>query len=234
MILVGIPCLMGAYQTKQAILSVISESNVDLLIIENGSAQDVKEVISTFEDRPQVKVIRNEQNTYVCPVWNQIQEYFLANSRYDRLIIMNSDLVMAARWSEVLLNRWAIEPYEVCIPVIKDVMVGQVDDVEVGEAQVVSEGTPGVFLTLNRDQVNMVYPIPESIKIWFGDNWIYDILRGVGHETVIPENLLSYHYWSTSVSSNASEFHPIIEQDKIAWRDEVQEKVNLKIKELKI
>jgi hypothetical protein len=77
-------------------------------------------------------------------------------------------------------------------------------------------GTPGVLICLNKTHANLVYPIPETLKVWFGDNWIYDGLRGVGYKTIIVNNLITYHSGSQNVSK-VKGISEIIEQDKIEW-----------------
>jgi hypothetical protein len=232
-ILVGIPCLFGAEHTKQAIESVINKQDVDVLLIDNGAEQSVKQVLAYYKQKGAV-VIRNEQNIYVNPAWNQIMQYFILLSQYTHVVIMNSDLIMQKNWAEVLKNRWSENPDEICLPIMdvsKELVEGSVN-IQISPAQRVYNGTPGVFITLSRKQVEMIYPIPERCKVWFGDNWIYDIMRALNYPTVIPENLLSHHYWSQNVSKVAG-ISEIIEEDKKQWNEVVQPLVLQKIKQLK-
>lgn len=217
-ILISIPCLTGAVHVQETIESVIDKENVDVLICDNGATQEVKDVINSYDSK--VKVIRNEQNIFVNPAWNQFINYFLCDKSYSHLVIMNSDLIMQKDWDKVLRNRWAINPNEILIPIMtqdKTLMLKDVDT-SVMEAQRVHEGTAGVFITMNRKQAEIVYPIHPSILVWFGDNWLYHILRSLNYETLIPSNLLSYHYWSATIQKVGGILE-IIEQDKINWEN---------------
>lgn len=223
-ILVGIPVLYGVHHCRESIESVISKANVSLLIIDNGAEQSVKDLIYYYDKLPNVIVISNRENVFVNPAWNQMIDFFI-HSEYDRLIIMNSDLIMNNGWDEVCQKRWEANHDEILLPVIGELYYV---DTAIAPATKVYSGTPGVFITLNKEQAKLIYPIPSAIKIWFGDNWIFEILRSVGYETLIPDNLLASHYWSSTIQKvvNAAE---IIEEDKISWETLVKPLLNLRI-----
>jgi len=230
MYLVVIPCLYGAEHTREALESISNQKDVHVLIIDNGADNEVKAVIERFSFLTNVYVIRNKENVYVNPAWQQGINFFLGYDAYTHLIIMNSDLIMQKDWAEVLRNRWAVDPDEICIPnMIKSKHVNEEPiDTALTHSLRVHEGTAGVFITLNRKQCEMINPLPIECKVWFGDQWIYEILRGVGYKTVIPENLISYHYWSQNVSK-VKGISEIIEKDKEAWSDIVNFKKEVKI-----
>lgn len=211
-ILIGIPVLTGAEHCKEAIDRVAYKENVDVLIIDNGAECSVKELILTYVDFPNIHTIRNKENLFVNPAWNQCLDFFLRKN-YDRCIVMNSDLIMQEQWSDVCQKRWVTNPDEILLPVM-----GELHDVntDIAPAQKVDSGTAGVFITLNRKQAELIYPIPDEIKVWHGDEWIYTILRNKGYETLIPENLLAKHYWSSTVSK-VPNIETIIEEDKKQW-----------------
>src|SRR5579859_4489331 len=101
-VLVGIPVLYNGNTCLKAFKSVIGEA--DLLIIDNGSENDVKQAIrEIWHEHANVKVIQNAENLFVNPAWNQIIKYFL-DSKYDQLVIMNSDLILELGWSSYLVD----------------------------------------------------------------------------------------------------------------------------------
>jgi hypothetical protein len=56
--------------------------------------------------------------------------------------------------------------------------------------------------------------------VWFGDNYIFDLLRGCGFDTTIAPNLLSIHYAGGSQSvQKTPDISAIIEADKVQWRN---------------
>lgn len=216
-ILVVIPCLYGVDHTREAIESVINKPDVDLLLIDNGAEKGVKDLITNYISG-HVNIFRAtfEHNIYVNPAWQYGITVFLNSAQYTHLIIMNSDLIMQRDWDLVLRKRWAINSDEICIPVIGNAKHMDRVNPEISPAQLVHEGTPGVFITLSRKQVEIINPLPSECLVWFGDQWIYEILRECGYQTVIPSNLISYHYWSQNVQKVAG-ISEIIEEDKRQW-----------------
>ena len=219
-ILLSIPCLFGAEHTDESIASVVNEENVDLFLIDNGAEDGVKRVLNKYSNFPNVKVIHNNTNIFVNPAWQQSIDYFLANSEYSHLIIMNSDLYMQKNWSKIVFNRLAENPDEIIIPNIgQDKFFLGVDfnDTLVSQATKVDSGTAGVFILINRKQAQIISPLPhDCCKIWFGDEYIYTILRQIGYDTVIPKNLHSYHLWSANVNKVVG-ISEMIEDDKRQW-----------------
>lgn len=218
-ILVGIPVLYNADLFMKSANSVLESEDVDLLIIDNGSDASCKEIIESYNGLYNVYIHVELTNVFVNGAWNIIMNYFLQHPEYDHLCIMNSDLILQEDWSSVLRNRWKEEPHELLLPVVVDKLLSV--NTDIFSARVVNDGTPGIFITLSREQCVAVYPIPDDIRIWFGDNFIWGILRGLGYQTKIPPNFLATHAWSSTVSILPGA-HEIIEQDKIAWIDKVE------------
>lgn len=197
-ILVGIPVIAHADLCKAAIDSVVLES--DVLVIDNNADPETKLMLL----REDIEVLVNTENIYVNAAWSEIMQYFLLSEFYDTLIIMNSDLIMQPGWSAKL------QEGQICIPT----------DGSHAENVVVTEGIPGVFIHLSREMVEMVYPIPSYVKIWFGDNWVFEILRRLGYQTVVKAGLVGLHYNGGSQSVNiVPDKEAIIEVDKVAWAE---------------
>jgi hypothetical protein len=219
-ILLSIPCLYGAEHTDEAIRSVVSEKDVDLFLIDNGAEDGVKKVLNKYEEHENVTVLRHPTNTFVNPAWQNAIDWFLSHPEYSHLIIMNSDLIMQPNWSKIIFNRLEQNPDEIIIPNIgddKNFSKVDINDISVAEARKVDSGTAGVFIVMNRKQAEIVSPLPfDCCKVWFGDEFMYSIWRALGYETVIPQNLHSYHLWSANVSI-VKGISEIIEEDKRQW-----------------
>lgn len=218
-ILTAIPCLYNGDTCLKAFRSVIGES--DLLILDNGGDESVKQAISIFkgELHPHaVFVFENETNQYVTSAWNFFIEHFLNYSFYDQLIIMNSDLILEPGWSNYLVDGIS------CIPT----------DGSHKQDEVVTQGSPGVFLHFNKAMAKLVYPIPNEIKLWYNDFWCYNILRNLGYKTIVRSGIIAQHFHGGSQSigilPNKSE---MIEADKVAWAEIVEPLMNERIKKLK-
>lgn len=233
-ILVAIPVVTGVEHVRECLKSVCSKENVDVLIIDNGARTETKDVIQQYAFLPNVIVHGNPENVYVTAAWNQAMRFFLESKYYDYLIIMNSDLTMQKQWPEACRAIWEGNPELSLIPTISDDKTLMFKDITIPELAIwktVTEGTPGVFITLSKKQCEMCFPLNEHVKIWFNDNQIYDIVRAFG-STVIPTTLLAYHHWSQTINAVPG-IHAIIEQDKIAWENVVKPELVKRIEFIK-
>lgn len=227
--LVCIPCLYHAESLAQCIQKLMHE-DVTVVLLDNGSEPDVKNIIAQYTNRPNVHIERSDENIYVNPAWNLFIAMFFQSNEFSHLIILNSDLVLQNDWVDVLKKRLRKNPNEITLPVIDATLPDKVNT-EYSEGQTVTSGTAGVFICLSRLCAQLVYPIPQEIRVWFGDNFIFGCLRGMGFSTVIAPNLHAVHYHGGSKSvSRTPNISAIIEQDKVAWV-EVEKKMQEKIKE---
>jgi hypothetical protein len=183
----------GEEHTRQCIDKLIGKS--DLLILDNGS--DLQNLLSQYDC---LKIV-NEKNVLVNPGFNQLMEYFLSGD-WDKLVIINSDFVMRDGWINAINVDFIPVPSDGSISAPKEVF----------------EGTPGVFMCLTREMVKAVYPIPDYIKIWFADDWIFGVLRGLGYKTIVLPDLVGEHYFSGSQDIvQTPNVYEIIEEDKRQW-----------------
>lgn len=219
--LIGIPCLYGAEHTKEAIESVVNKENVSLLLIDNGAEESVKKVINSYKNRENVFTIHFNKNIYVNPAWNKILHFFIVNKEYDYLCIMNSDIIMHKQWKEVLDYLYkVVNDNDVLIPTqLNDkAFINKDIPIQPSNFQGVFSGTAGVCILLSRKQSEIVYPIPRYVKIWWGDYWIYTILRNLGCNTFVVDNLLAYHCGGGSQNVQKVEgISELIEEDKVQW-----------------
>lgn len=215
-LLIGIPCLFNAEATRQCIESVVYK-DVSVILMDNGAEQSVKNVLSQYADMPNVVLISNTENIYVNPAWNVFIEKFLSTDNYTHLLILNSDLVLQNDWYEVVTERIKKHAHELTLPVIESILPDKVSS-EYTTGNTVTSGTAGVFILLSRACATLVNPIPENYKIWFGDLFIFSVLRECGFNTTIAPNLFANHYHGGSQSVHRTpDISNIIEQDKDQW-----------------
>lgn len=224
--LIVIPAVKNAHVTREAIDSVINHP-VDIILCANGADYDVLELMHQYKVAfpHKVSVWIEPTNIGVNPIWNKFVKHFL-NTDYTHIGIMNSDIILQHQWLEYL------EECDCCADMTDTVIIPvEVDKDKVKESidicgvhvQLVTEGTNGIFIWLTKEQARIAFPIPEDIKIWFGDNWIHEKLRRAGHPTVIHHNFRAFHQGSVTIQSVGG-VSELIEQDKVAW-----EKVKLMI-----
>ena len=79
-----------------------------------------------------------------------------------------------------------------------------------------AENIAGAFTFYPRAAAAAAGLIPDSLKFWFGDEYLFTKLRGLGWQTVVLDDLKAYHDQSSSLGYEP-ELYRIIEEDKLAW-----------------
>jgi GT2 family glycosyltransferase len=197
-ILVGVPCYKDGAMVDRCLRS-LRDPAAQLLIVDNGSGPDVKAAIAG-----QGIVIRNEQNRYVNPAWNQVMEFFLARlDRYDLLVLANSDLVLDADWATKLRRHRAADPRD-------QLMFGKAAD----------DSSMGAFFAMTAAVVRAVWPIPDDLLIYGGDDFIFEVNRRVGFAETVIESLTMFHEVSGTISKSP-ELWEIGRRDNQRWHHHV-------------
>jgi len=225
-VLMGIPAFRLSDLVKRSIDSTIG-TPADVLVIDNGSDPSVKATLMQYNTSPslrlaanaperknavhekQVKLIVNQKNTFCNGAWNQILDYGLKNG-YD-LIALNTDVALHGGWYDILLHRAANYEKEVWLPTIGPFSATQ--DSRFGS---IVENIAGSCIFLTKEAAEIVYPIPEQLRQWFGDEYMFTKLRKCGWNTVVLRDLTGDHQW-TRVTEATPEAYTQIEQDKIEW-----------------
>jgi hypothetical protein len=203
-ILVGIPVIY-CEECVQQCLESLKGQDVEILIIDNDATEEIKKMISGYPH------LINEKNVYVNPAWNQIMKIFL-NSNYDKLIILNSDMILEKDVIQKIQNIDIDKEGTIILPNVSDHHISE-------GVREIEWGFPGIMIVLSRKMCELVYPIPESLKLWFGDDWIYRRLIKNGYKLRVHYDIKAKHAGSRSIVS-LKEAVEIIEQDKINWLTE--------------
>lgn len=206
-VLVGIPIFRIPELLRDCLNSMI-DTPATVLVVDNAADQNVKDLIEK-EFAGRVIVLTNETNQYCNGGWNRVMEYGLQNG-YDIIGLGSSDANLHPGWYENLIEH-AKCPHEVWVPAM-----GQSWSEAPKECVTTTEGLAGYLTFLPREAAALVYPIPESIRHWFGDQYMFEKLRANGWKTVVLNDVRAMHFQS-SVTYVTPEAYGVIEQDKLAW-----------------
>jgi hypothetical protein len=206
-ILVGIPVFRVKDLVRRSINSAIGFP-ADVLVVDNNADADIKLMLKR-EYEGKVYVLKHDQNLYCNGGWNSILKYGI-HSGYDIIGLGSSDVILHAGWHELITAR-AQHGNEVWIPRIAEpTTCRSSEDVTVVESQA------GYFTFLPVEAAKLVYPIPSTIRHWFGDQYMFEKLRSEGWRTVIINNMTAHHQQS-AITFRVPEAQGVIAQDKIEW-----------------
>ncbi len=233
-VLVAMPCVNNTHVTKECLDSIVNHP-VDILLCQNGATDEIKELFKEYKEKHStINTIWNiEENKGLNPVFNDFMYYFLIQEQYTHLAIINSDIILHSNWLNIIKRAINIHGDLCYLPTEVDKeKIFQNSDLEDLSYHDIEGGACGMIMWLSREHVKAVYPMPTDIKIWFGDNWIFDLYRGVGGKTVVLKNFWCFHHGSSTLKtlSSTSQW---IEDDKIAWRDVVKPELERRIEIIK-
>ena len=133
-------------------------------------------------------------------------EYGLVHD-YDLIGLGSSDAELLPGWYAALEYRLKNFSNEIWIPSLTDA-------VEVEYA----ESVAGYFSFLPRAAVHTVYPIPATLRHWFGDQYMFEKLRSMGWKTAILPSVKAKHQQS-AITYRTPEAYTVIAQDAAAWKE---------------
>jgi len=210
-LLYGIPAYRLQGHVGNCLFSTTS-TPADVLVIDNNADRSVKEEIARY---PRAIVIRNAHNNYCNGAWNQILEYGIRN-QYD-VIALGTDAMPHTGWYDTVNKRFSEFKKEVVSPI-------EARQVLTPDHTVVHHEWPcGQIFFLTLEAAKKVYPIPECLRHWFGDNYIFDKLAYLGWRMISLRDLTmdvqSQGAVTVSASQHGEPIGPVIEADKKAWAE---------------
>ena len=213
-IMLGVPVFREDKTMVEGAIQSFLDPLVNVVVVDNGASEDAKAGIATFQDA--VEIIRNQENIYVNPAWNQLAKRFLSSDA-EILVIANADILVRSGWAESILARHNFDTDEIWFG-------HRTHDVQetTGLRQYSSKETTkqpssrGGFFAMKRKAVPTVFPIPSELRIFYGDNWIFDVLAMGGYREVTLADVVVWHEESVS-RKRLPEVDDIFRQDRHEW-----------------
>jgi len=214
------PCWNQVEYTKWFVESIRRNSeghDVGLILLDNGSTDGTREYIRS------VNAIRIEleENIGVNPAWNMLLAEALKHES-DVIVLANNDIWVGPEWLNSVSHElmWpyngsyflpydgiqtSIEGYEDAVRAALPTLRGH---------RVASRGGWCMFFT--PAMVRRFHPIPDGIKLWFGDDWIHYKLGEAGFRCETLLDCCVRHFLSKSVTELPNKIE-IIARDREAF-----------------
>ena len=203
--LIGIPVVNNLLLLEETINSCKKAGFDDFLIVLNGADSDIIEYAKDYE------YILNNENIGVNKAWNQILDYFL-DADFDRVIIANSDISIKGNFKSEL-DRINDDCYIIpnVVETFSNYKINATDEIDGIQS--------GVFIILDKYQVQVVYPIQTLTSIWFGDSDILQKLKKY-QKVKLFNNLQLKHEVSATIRSLdiSNKWH----NENIIWLEKIK------------
>ena len=203
-----IPTMWRSNKTSKLLKDLYNSKYIhEIIIIDNDvAAKNVN--LDQYTDK--VKYYPQVENIYVNPAWNL--GVSLANN--DLLCICNDDInfnvndyikFILPHISKLGIFGSNIRPYH---KVTQDLLY-KINDDRITKAALATQGF-GMLMFLNKK--NWI-DIPNSLKIWFGDDWLTNI-----HENIYSVNMVKTINADKHTTASSPGLKKILKQDRIEWK----------------
>jgi len=211
MISVVIPVLDN-HDYSRDLLQDISTNVVkpdEVIVIDNGSKESYEHMVKILKN-PSINYVRFNENRGVNAAWN----FGIMLSRNNLVTILNND---------VLLNKFFFKKIEetmkdpfigICVPntVKYSNFFDKDENVEIKDLK----KREGWAFTIRKEIVNKCGYIPDKLKIFCGDDFLFDASKRLGFRNVKMVNNYIFHYGSVTVKQYDLE-RSVLKSEKICW-----------------
>lgn len=140
--------------------------------------------------------------------WNKAMEHFLAGD-WDYLLLSSDDVILSKGWSQRIIHKGMT----VYVPEYLPTAEGLENHMTPLLIELTSS-INGACTLLPREAVQLIYPIPKELKMWFGDQYMFTKLRKAGYK-VMQGAFMAFHYGQQSLDNPHAQ--AVIAEDKLAW-----------------
>jgi len=205
MITVVMPTMWRAQEIHQIISACMVTPAVRWIkIINNDAPAFAGAGISTW-NHPKIRVFTPPQNIYITASWNQS----VASSDTEFICLMNDDVVLEPHAYDFILNNWPEDAGIIGIGQSKYNTLHQMGGHYLLYPVNQRPHGWGQCMFIKREAYK---PIPEDLKLWFNDDWLFKYIPGQHYQMVGP------HTGRQSVTTSDPAFNEIKRQDAINWK----------------
>jgi hypothetical protein len=193
-----------------------------IIVLDNTKDKKFKDNFSCQK----LDLIENGKNIYVNPAWN------LGMSRVnsDHYIILNDD-ILCHRNIFKIANEYMTKNQNLGILTFKTVQNMPIEKYKEAMIDLI-EKKSNITLSIPNNRIGWFMcgrkkdwvDIPNSLKIWFGDDYIYMLARMKNKKCAMCTPHFIVHYESTTLTNkdHKSDFKTVIQADKKAWPNVVR------------
>lgn len=219
MIAICIPCWNQLWHTRVTCESIRRNSaghDIKFFFVDNGSTDDTYDYLCSIAG---AHIIRNATNLGCNPAWNQLLAAALAEHP-TMIVLANNDIKVAPGWLDPIVRELAKNDQRYFLPngdLHNDDTLD--DDARAGAEKFAGQTLPGrggwcIFFP--PEAVKAFMPIPDALKLWYGDDYIHEVLKRKGYRCESVMDSFVLHYLSKTVEVVPNKVQ-IVEQDRIAF-----------------
>lgn len=183
-------------------------------VLDNGSSDGSLEWLRSMKVSP-VVILRNEGNESLSKGWSRVLQLGLDYGA-ELLCLANNDLVVGPGWLDAIVEQSK-----------KDLKAYWLPNAELTPERMAEARTrprtggtrparAGWCLFFRDETVREFLPLPEELRLWYGDDMIHWKLKKAGYRCLSVDDSYVYHYGSKTIST-IGPIQAIIDADKEAY-----------------
>lgn len=185
-----------------------------IILIDNASADNYLELVDKYKTL-NINYIKNEKNEGVNSAWN----YGISLAKTPYISILNNDLLLSKYFFKMISEAMT-----------SDSKLGIVVPTTIKNKEYVNK-TPneppkllnlvkreGWAFTIRKEITSNINPIPEDLKIYFGDDYLFNFTKKLNYKIMKITNNFIFHYREKTIKTIISNTNEKLNQEKIFWR----------------
>jgi GT2 family glycosyltransferase len=201
----------------------------EIIIIDNGSVEDIYGLVKSHSDL-NINYIQLEENIGVNPAWN----LGIKESKNNLLTILNNDIIVNKHFFRSISDVMKDPKIGVCIPTTTNT-INDIDDVkkdipyETPITEVFNGFLGGWAFTIRKEIINTCGYIPDTLKTYAGDNFLFDCCDILKYNRVKIMNNKIFHYYHATLNTFKLESGELRVKENGEWNKQrilIREKVN--------
>lgn len=211
MISVVIPVLDNHNYTRDLLHDIsLNEIKPDeIIIIDNGSKESYEDMIKILRNST-INYIRFNENRGVNAAWN----LGIMLAKNSLVTILNNDILLNRYFFKKILQTMEDPFVGICVP--NTLKESRFNDSDVAVSVKDLGKREGWAFTIRKEIVNKCGYIPDKLKIFCGDDFLFGSSKRLGFRNVKMTNNYIFHYGSVTVKQYDID-RSILKSEKICW-----------------
>ncbi len=189
--------------------------SLGFFMLDNGSSDGSVDYLNGMQVSPKW-VARNTGNESLSKCWNRIVQAAL-DAGAEIICLTNNDIVVGPGWLDQIMAEAKKDSKSYWLP--NGALPYQNFEDRVRSRQKTGRtyhGRGGWCLFFTREAAMTFLPIPEELRLWYGDDYIHWKLAKAGYKGLTADDCCAYHFGSKTVETVGRIQH-IIDADRAAY-----------------
>lgn len=197
-----IPVLNQLDLTKQ-LFGCIAKNTLlpsEIILIDNASEEDYSDLSKKYENL-NIRYIKNEKNIGVNAAWNEGIKY----SNYKYISILNNDIIIPTTFFEKTEKAFQDPKVGLVVP---NTVKERNYNLEDSNKNIIVQNLgkrEGWAFTIRKEILNKIDPIPSSLNLFFGDDYLFTCSLIKGYTNIKIMNNYIYHYKNMTIKTEYKE-----------------------------